>query len=82
MNMKRFRKAVILIVLGLALTLCSCAISPEPFDYGFDGDLPTGPGELKKGPGLFSGEDGVFTIYGQSASSDEEPAEQKKSEDQ
>ena len=76
--MKSFRKAVILIVLGLALTLCSCAISPEPFDYGFDRGLPTGPGELKKGPGLFSGEDGVFTIYGQSASSDEEPAKEKE----
>ena len=82
MNIKRFRKAVTLIVLGLALTLCSCATSPEPFDYGFDGDLPTGPGELKKGPGLFSGEDGVFKIYRQPASSDEELAEQKKSEDQ
>lgn len=76
--MKRFRKAVTLIVLGLALTLCSCATSPEPFDYGFDGDLPTGPGELKKGPGLFSGEDGVFTIYGQPVSSDEEPAKEKE----
>jgi hypothetical protein len=78
MNMKRFRKAATLIVLGLALTLCSCAISPEPYDYGFDQDLPTGPGELKKGPGLFSGEDGVFTIYGQPASSDEELAKQKE----
>ena len=78
MNIKRFRKAVTLIVLGLALTLCSCATSPEPFDYGFDGDLPTGPGELKKGPGLFSGEDGVFTIYGQPASSGEEPAKEKE----
>jgi len=80
--MKSLRKAATLIILGLALTLCSCATSPEPFDYGFDGDLPTGPGELKKGPGLFSGEDGVFTIYGQPASSEEKPAQQKKSEDQ
>ena len=76
--MKSLRKAATLIILGLALTLCSCATSPEPFDYGFDGDLPTGPGELKKGPGLFSGEDGVFTIYGQPASSEEEPAKEKE----
>ena len=60
----------------------SGATSPEPYDYGFDQDLPTEPGELKKGPRLFSGEDGAFTIYGQPASSDEEPAKQKKSEDQ
>ena len=76
--MKRLRKAVMLIVLGLALTFCSCAISPEPFDYGFDGDLPTGPGELKKGPGLFSGEDGFFRILGSSASLDEESVKQKE----
>lgn len=76
--MKRFRKAVTIIVLGLALTLYSCATSPEPFDYGFDGELPTGPGELKKGPGLLSGEGGVFTIYGQPASSDEDSAKEKE----
>jgi hypothetical protein len=76
--MKRFRKVVTLIVLGLVLTLCSCATSPEPFDYGFDRGLPTGPGELKKGPGLFSGENGVFTIFGQPASSDEERAKEKE----
>ena len=76
--MKRFRKAVTLIVLGLALTLCSCATSPEPFDYGFDRGLPTGPGELKKGPGLFSGKNGGFTIFRPPASSDEESVKQKE----
>jgi len=80
--MKSLRKKLLLIVVFIAISVSSCATSPEPFDYGFDGDLPTGPGELKKGPGLFSGEDGVFKIYGQSASSEEEPAKQKKSEDQ
>jgi hypothetical protein len=78
MDMKRFRNAVAIIVLGLALTICSCATSPEPFDYGFDGDLPTGPGELKKGPGLFSGEDGFFRIFGPPASLDEESAKEKE----
>ena len=33
-----------------------CAVTPEPFEYQPDN-------ELKKGPGLLSGEDGVFTIY-------------------
>jgi len=78
MNMKRFRNAAAIIVLGLALTLGSCATSPEPYDYGFDQDLPTGPGELKKGPGLFSGEDGVFMIHGQPASPAEDSAKEKE----
>jgi predicted small secreted protein len=78
MNMKRFRDAAAIIVLGLALTLCSCATSPEPYDYGFGQDLPTGPGELKKGPGLFSGEDGVFKAYGQPASQGEDSAKKKE----
>ena len=76
--MKSLRKKLLLMVVFIAVAVSGCATSPEPFDYGFDGDLPTGPGELKKGPGLFSGEDGVFTIYGQSASSDEEPAKEKE----
>jgi len=78
MNMKRFSNVVAIIFLGLALTLCSCATSPEPYEYGFDQDLPTGPGELKKGPGLFSGEDGVFKIYGQPASPDGDSAKEKE----
>jgi hypothetical protein len=80
--MKSLRTKLLLMVVFIAVAVSGCAISPEPFDYGFDRGLPTGPGELKKGPGLFSGEDGVFTIYGQPASSEEQTAEQKKSEDQ
>jgi hypothetical protein len=76
--MKSLRKKLLLMVVFIAVAVSGCATSPEPFDYGFDQGLPTGPGELKKGPGLFSGEDGVFTIYGQSASSDEEPAKEKE----
>lgn len=56
----------------------SGATSPEPYDYGFDQDLPTGPGELKKGPMLFSGEDSVFKIYGQPTSSVEDSAKKKR----
>lgn len=76
--MKSIRKRVAIIILVLGIALSACATSPEPYDYGFDQDLPTGPGELKEGPGLFSGEDGVFTIYGKPASPDEESAKKEK----
>ena len=66
-------------VVFIAVAVIACATSPEPYEYGgFDQELQTGPGELKEGPGLFSGEDGVFTIYGQPASSDEEPAKERE----
>ncbi|WP_373501777.1 hypothetical protein [Desulfococcus sp.] len=42
----------------------ACTHAPKPFAYETNR-------ELKPGPGLFSGEDGVFTIYG--ASEDPEP---------
>jgi hypothetical protein len=44
-------------VLGIGLILGACATTPEPFAYHPDN-------ELKPGPGLFSGDDGVFTLYG------------------
>lgn len=76
MNMSCLKKKFAVIILLLGIVLGGCATSPEPYDYyGFDQDLPTGPGELKEGPGLFSGEDGVFTIYKQPVSSKEESAE-------
>ena len=48
---------MIALVTGLA-ALYGCAVTPEPFEYQPDN-------EFKKGPGLLSGEDGVFTIYQQ-----------------
>lgn len=45
------------ILLGLCLALGACATTPEPFDYRSSNDL-------KPGPGLFSGPDGRFTLYG------------------
>ncbi len=39
----------------MILGMTACALSPEPYDYQPDN-------ELKPGPGLFSGEDGEFTI--------------------
>lgn len=41
----------------LCLALGACATTPEPFAYA-----PAN--ELKPGPGLFSGQDGVLTLYG------------------
>lgn len=43
-------------VVGLGL-LAGCATPPEPFQYEQSN-------ELKPGPGIFTGEDGVYTIYG------------------
>ena len=80
--MKGLRKVGAIIVLGLVLTLCSCATSPEPYDYGAEKEIPTGPGELKEGPGLFSGEDGYFTIPGQPAATEGESAKEDKRKDQ
>lgn len=43
---------------GVALwLLVACATPPEPFEYE-----PSN--ELKPGPGIFTGEEGVYTIYG------------------
>jgi hypothetical protein len=43
-------------VLALTLLLNGCA-AYEPYEYQNDRDM-------MQGPGLFSGEDGVFTIFG------------------
>jgi hypothetical protein len=37
--------------------LVGCATSPEPFEYQQSN-------ELKPGPGIFTGKEGVYTIYG------------------
>ena len=43
---------------GMALwLLTACATPPEPFEYEKSN-------ELKPGPGILTGEEGVFTIYG------------------
>ena len=44
------------IVFIALISLGGCSTSPEPFEYQSNR-------ELKKGPGVVSGEDGVFTIY-------------------
>ena len=52
-NRRAFKR--ILAVGALAGTLAACA-NVEPMDY-------TPISEIPPGPGLFSGEDGVFTLY-------------------
>lgn len=54
--MNRIMALLLIIMLAAVLAVNGCAVTPEPFDYHQDN-------ELKQGPGLFSGEDGAFTIY-------------------
>lgn len=54
--MRLFKPIILAIVVCFAISIVGCATRPEPFDYEPDN-------ELKKGPGLFSGEKGAFTIY-------------------
>ena len=54
--MKTLRRFVVLSVLALWF-LAGCATPPEPFEYQQSN-------ELKPGPGIFTGEEGVYTIYG------------------
>jgi hypothetical protein len=60
LKMRPSRKRDCLIAVALAFVIGACATAPEPFEYHPEN-------ELKPGPGLLSGEDGVFTIYGRSA---------------
>ena len=55
MSMRNLKSKLVLLVAALAFTLAACASQPKPFQYETDRDL-------KPGPGLFSGEDGAFTI--------------------
>jgi hypothetical protein len=68
-------KQEFLVMLAAALIagLAGCATSPQPFDYHDDRDE-------KPGPGLFSGEEGGFVIYGgrSDEAQDAENASEKK----
>jgi|GEM_PF-1137427 len=56
--------------LVLVLLIGGCATSTEPFDYQSDN-------EIKPGPGLITGEQGAFVIYGEpeKPKSEEKPSE-------
>jgi hypothetical protein len=53
---------------ALIVGLAGCASSPQPFVYHDDRDE-------KPGPGHFSGEEGGFVVYGESA---DKPLEKEK----
>jgi hypothetical protein len=55
-------------LLGLAIATGGCASAPEPFDYQQEN-------ELKPGPGLFSGDDGEFTLFEHRRTQKENPSE-------
>ena len=57
--------------MGLCLALTACATPPEPFEY-------RSSNELKPGPGLFRGEDGRFTLYGNPEAVRETSSENQK----
>ena len=61
--MKRTTGLCILLAFILIIAMSGCSTAPKPFDYQPDN-------ELKKGPGLFSGENGAFTIYRKPAATD------------
>jgi hypothetical protein len=44
------------VVLSVALSLAACATNKEPFEYQSDN-------EARQGRGVFTGEDGAWTIY-------------------
>ena len=58
--MKRSIASCMLLAFILLAFIGGCSTAPKPFDYQSDN-------ALKKGPGLFSGEDGAFTIYRKAA---------------
>jgi hypothetical protein len=73
--MKALKQCIVLGGVAVSLLIGACASSPEPFDYQQSN-------ELKPGPGLLTGEEGVYTIYGppppveeeQPAPAEEDPA--------
>lgn len=58
--MNTMKQLIALAGLAALLVVTACASSPEPFEYEQNN-------ELKPGPGLLTGEEGVYTIYGEPA---------------
>jgi len=58
--MNSMKQCILFAGLTLFLLIAACATPPEPFEYQQSN-------ELKPGPGILTGEEGVFTIYGDPA---------------
>lgn len=56
--MNTLKRLLMLVGLVSTLLVAGCATPPEPLEY-----QPNN--ELKPGPGILTGEEGVFTIYGE-----------------
>lgn len=65
--MSIMKRCIVLAGLAVALLLAACASSTEPFEYQQNN-------ELKPGPGLLTGEEGVYTIYGPPPGEEKQPA--------
>lgn len=68
--MTLIRITMLILLVAAMVTVNGCAVTPEPLEYQPDN-------ELKSGPGLLSGEDGVFTIYRKPNESDADKASQE-----
>ena len=64
--MQKLKRSLILGGVGMWLLLAACATPPEPFEYKQSNDL-------KPGPGIFTGEKGVYTIYGRPKPAENSP---------
>ena len=74
--MNTLKRLLVLVGVVLALLAAGCATPPEPFEYQQNN-------ELKPGPGILTGEDGVFTIYGEpTPAKKEEPKPEDASPDE
>jgi hypothetical protein len=68
--MKTMKRCIVMGGLAGLLLLAACASSPEPFEYEQNN-------ELKPGPGLLTGEEGVYTIYGPPPVKEKEPVSEE-----
>ena len=55
--MNTLKRLIVLAGVVLGLLFAGCATPPEPFDYQKSN-------ELKPGPGIFTGDEGSYTIHG------------------
>lgn len=71
--MNTMKRCILMGSFAVLLLLTACASSPEPFDYQKSN-------ELKPGPGIFTGDEGSYTIYGPPPKPAKEAAEASEEE--